>query len=640
VARNLGRKIQQEIEIWRVGALAGLIVIGLVIAARLTGSLQFLELVALDRLLRLRPSESVDSRVLIVGITEKDIQSIGKYPIPDKELALVLKKLQTDEPSVIGLDIFRDFPIEPGQKELTQVLQKSKNIIGIERVLPDQSGSTIDSPLGLPSDRVGFADTILDADGYLRRSLLGTSDPKVKSEYKFSFTMRVAETYLATKKIALENGIQDSDAMRFDSTELTRFLSNTGGYIRSDAGGNQILINYRNRRKPFKIVSFNDVKTGKVKSDSIRGRIVLIGMVAPSAKDFINSSAVDSINPGLVYGVEAQAHAISQLVSAVLDGRSLLKVWSESQEYLWIFVWGFIGIGFGRVIQSPLKIFFGLIILNASLVGVGYLLLLGGWWVPVVPAFLALSLNAAGLTASLFYRPQQNSQFRLQNRQSAIEQIFNAIHNGPLQTLAKVMRCSQEQNLLTYQLLNELQTLNFELREVYETAQQEALTHGSSLYLHNQLELDLNAPIHEIFYEVYSNTIERDFPCFETLKLKVTKFEKINDRFLNLEQKQAICRFLEESLCNAGKYAIDMTRLEVSCFQENNRNIIRVMDNGMSFNLGSNDNNSFQCQGTGTQQAKKLARQLGGKFRRARCSPKGIICELNWPITRTWFWFL
>lgn len=637
MARNLGRKIKQEIEIWRVGALAGLIVIGLVIAARLAGSLQFLELAALDRMLRLRLSESADSRVLIVGITEKDIQSMGKYPIPDKELAMVLKKLQAGEPRVIGLDIFRDFPIEPGQKELTQVLQKSNNIIGIKRVLPDQSGSTIASPTGLPSDRVGFADTILDADGYLRRSLLGTSNPKVKSEYEFSFTIRVAETYLATKKIALENGSRDQDAMRFDSIELTRFLPNSGGYIRSDAGGNQILINYRNCEKPFEMVSFNDVKTGKVRSDSILGRIVLIGMVAPSAKDFINSSTVDSANPGLVYGVESQAHAISQIVSAVLDGRSLLKVWSEWQEYLAIFIWGFIGIGLGRIIQSPLKIFVGLIILNTSLIGVSYLLLLAGWWAPIVPALLALSLNGAGLTASLFYRRQQNSQVQLQNRQSVIEQIFNAIHNGPLQTLDNVMRCSQEQNFLTYQLLNELQILNLELREVYKTAQQEALAHGSCLYLHNQLKLDLNAPIHEIFYEVYSNTMERDFPCFATLKLKVAKFEQINDQFLNLEQKQAICRFLEESLCNAGKYATDMTRLEVSCFQENSRNIIRVIDNGICFNLETNKNNFFQCQGTGTQQAKKLARQLRGKFRREQCSPKGIVCELNWPITRTWF---
>ncbi|MGL6338616.1 MAG: CHASE2 domain-containing protein, partial [Waterburya sp.] len=560
-----------------------------------------------------------------------------RYPIPDRELASVLNKLQADKPIVIGLDIFRDLPIEPGHKQLTQVLQKNQNIIGIEKVLPYSSSITIDAPSGLPSDRVGFVDTMLDADGYVRRSLLGTSDPK--GEYKFSFTMRVAETYLKGKNITLENGILDPNAMRFDSTEFTRFLTNSGGYVRSDAGGNQILINYRSGENPFAIVSLNDVKNGKVKPESINGKIVLIGIVAHSAKDYINSSVVDRINPGLIYGVELQAHAISQIVSAVLDGRSLLKVWSDEWEYLWIFVWGFIGIALGRLFQSPWKIFLGLGILSTGLILVCYLLLLEGWWIPVVPTLLALSLNGFGLTASLFYCRQQNLQSRLQNRQLAIEQTYNAIHNGPLQTLTRIIRYSQQQILITKQLLSELQTLNYEIREVYENLQQQALTRGSFLYLTNHLEIDLNAPLSEIFYEIYSNTIARDFSGFKTLKLKITKFEPINEQFLNLEQKQALCRFLEESLCNAGKYALNMTHLEVRCFQENGRNIIRVVDNGICLKSQSNNNNCFEYQGRGTQQAKKLAKQLGGNFKRVRCSPQGTICELHWPITRTWFWF-
>jgi two-component sensor histidine kinase len=152
------------------------------------------------------------------------------------------------------------------------------------------------------------------------------------------------------------------------------------------------------------------------------------------------------------------------------------------------------------------------------------------------------------------------------------------------------------------------------------------------------LQIDLNAPLYEIFYEIYSNTTARDFPGFKTLKLKITQFDQINERFLTLEQKQALCRFLEECLCNAGKYASNMTRLEVKCFQENSRNIIRVRDNG-AYLKPENHHHIYNYQGRGTQQAKKLARQLGGNFRRVRCSPHGTICELCWPITKTWFWF-
>ena len=49
--------LRREWRIWKAGALPGLAVIGLVALLRLTGSLQMLELLALDALLRLRPAE-------------------------------------------------------------------------------------------------------------------------------------------------------------------------------------------------------------------------------------------------------------------------------------------------------------------------------------------------------------------------------------------------------------------------------------------------------------------------------------------------------------------------------------------------------------------------------------------------------
>lgn len=56
VQRGMWKRIKEEIAIWRVGAVPGIAVIGLVIIARLTGSLQSLEWLALDSFLRLRHS--------------------------------------------------------------------------------------------------------------------------------------------------------------------------------------------------------------------------------------------------------------------------------------------------------------------------------------------------------------------------------------------------------------------------------------------------------------------------------------------------------------------------------------------------------------------------------------------------------
>ncbi|HEY9662051.1 MAG TPA: CHASE2 domain-containing protein, partial [Allocoleopsis sp.] len=182
--RNLWQAIQAELSIWRIGALPGLLVIGLVVFLRLTGSLQPLEWWTLDYLLRSRPSELSDKRILIVGIDEQDIRNAKAYPIPDHQLAALLAKLQTHQPRAIGLDIIRDMAVEPGHAALSQQLSSSTNIIGIEKALPDDRGNIIQAPSALPPEQVGFADIIADQDGALRRSLLSTWT--ANGDYKFS----------------------------------------------------------------------------------------------------------------------------------------------------------------------------------------------------------------------------------------------------------------------------------------------------------------------------------------------------------------------------------------------------------------------------------------------------------------------
>ena len=62
-----------EVTTWRRGSLPGLMVIVAVMMARLSGALQFWELVTFDQFLLLRPPEPMDERIVIVGITEEDM---------------------------------------------------------------------------------------------------------------------------------------------------------------------------------------------------------------------------------------------------------------------------------------------------------------------------------------------------------------------------------------------------------------------------------------------------------------------------------------------------------------------------------------------------------------------------------------
>ncbi|WP_199296092.1 CHASE2 domain-containing protein [Trichocoleus sp. FACHB-591] len=616
------KTIRDGLAAWWHVALPGTIIIGIVTAARLTGMLQWLEWKAFDQGLRLRPAEPVDERILIVGINETDIQRARTYPISDDILAALLKELQANQAAVIGLDIVRDLPVPPGHTALVEAFQNPR-VIAVEKVLYPP----IKPPPTLPSEQIGFVDALLDADRSLRRSLLGTSD--LRNNWHFSLTLRLAETYLATQHVALENGIRDPGAMRFGGVELTRFQPNFGGYISTDAGGNQVMLNFRSGPKPFRIVSLQDVRSGKVDPAWIRNRIVLIGITASSVKDVVNVSAIDRDNPAQIYGVEAQAHAVSQIVSAVLDQRPLFNAWADGWEYIWIVGWGVVGICLGRVIRAPFGLMLGLAIACITLISISYGLLLLGWWIPMVPALLVLLLNGAGLT--VFYRYEQDLRSRLQDRQRVIDHTFNAIHNGPLQTLASLMRQMQSQELSSSQILVELQQLDRELRSVYDSVCQEALEQSHHFHLSYECELNLQEPLDKVLQEVYSSVMERDLPCFKALKVQLVTFEALDERYLSVEKKRSLCRFLEEALCNVGKHAVNATRLEVRCSYSQGCNLLQVMDNGSG-------SNPAPPEGMGTQQAKRLAKQLRGKFLREERSTGGTLCELRWTVKKAWFW--
>ncbi|HEY9885243.1 MAG TPA: CHASE2 domain-containing protein, partial [Thermosynechococcaceae cyanobacterium] len=130
--RNLWNSLKATVLLWR-WALPGMVVIGLVMAARLTGSLQSLELLSLDAFLRHRPTEPEDDRIVLVGIDATAIQKTG-YPIPERDLVDLLNTLQTYKPAVIGLHILQN-QIAKSDKALLASLKQRQKLIVSETVL-------------------------------------------------------------------------------------------------------------------------------------------------------------------------------------------------------------------------------------------------------------------------------------------------------------------------------------------------------------------------------------------------------------------------------------------------------------------------------------------------------------------------
>jgi CHASE2 domain-containing sensor protein/two-component sensor histidine kinase len=637
--------LKQQVRIWRTGALPGFAVIGCVVIARFCGALQVLELMAFDQILRSRPVESIESQILIVGINEADIKTVGQYPIPDQTLATLLQILQLDQPRAIGLDIFRDLTTGASRTELAQILTHSPNLIGIEAAVSPNPTLTVKPPPELPAERIGMADVVIDADGKLRRSLLAS---KVDGKTRYSFTLLLAALYLRSQGMPLSHGSRASEPIQLGAMTLPQVRPNTGGYVKAKAGGNQILLNFRAAPQPFTVVSLTDVLTRKVPSHLIRDRIVIIGMTAASVNDTFMTAAVkgtllsnnlaDPDQYQLLYGVEYQAHATSQIINAALNHRPLLRSWFEGWEYVWILSWGLGGIALGLMLQSPWKTLLSLAIGSTSLTFIGYGLMTIGWWIPLVPTLMTLC--AAGLTTSFFDR---DSRVLLEQRSLILRRTYDAVHNGPLQTLAAILR-----NLDESPLRSQLELVSQELRSVYESMKQELLSGESHC---------IQTPLPELLYQIYEETLQRDLPGFASIEVYIPpNFDSLKDCRLTPEQKQGLCLFLQEALCNVGKHAIAANRLDVVCTHLQNKLgqnklgqnklgqnklgqnklgqdewNLKILDDGVQ----SMPLNHPHC-GRGTDQARELARSLNGKFERQSRSPQGIACQLTWSAPKSW----
>jgi adenylate cyclase len=413
-------KLRQQLWQWRGVLIAAPSVAGLVIGLRSAGLLQGLELAALDQFFRLRPQEPVDSRIVIVGINETDIRKAGQWPMSDAMLAKLLEKLKQQQPIAIGLDLYRDLPIEPGDQDLVKVFESTPNLIGIQKVVGNSYGLAVNPPPTLSKlGQVGANDFVVDTDGKIRRSLLTLKDKSGNTIP--SLATRLALTYLETKGIKLEVLDEAKQKYKLGKAIFTPFNAHDGGYSSADAGGYQILSNFRNLRQGFRTLSMTDVLQGRMPTDLVRdasgaalaGRIVLIGVNGESVRDSFYtpySSGRAGQSATNFAGVEIHADVISQILSAALEGRPRIKVWSEPMEWLWICGWTVVGATLswirryrdGVTQRSPLTVV-SIFLAGGGLVYGSYLAFLQGWWIPVVPPLMALAGSAIAISSYVAY---------------------------------------------------------------------------------------------------------------------------------------------------------------------------------------------------------------------------------------------
>jgi CHASE2 domain-containing sensor protein len=631
----------------------GLGLIALMLILRATGIFEIIELLALDRLLRTAADETTDPYITIVSIDAEYLKADSPNSIQYSDLATLLERILQYNPQVIGIDIVDRRLVGPGADTIVQLFDQHPDLITVET-----TGERIESsPIsGLtPEQRqnqVGFNDLVWDKDKNVRRALLGYAPTGKAADFKFAFALKIAQHYLAkTRELELENGLKDPQTMRFGATEIPRLTPNSGAYVNGKIYGVQTLINFRRGPYPFEVIPASDIIRNQLDPASIQNKIVIIGITHPSSANYFFTTVPNSdFADDYLLGIEINAHIVSQIINAVMDNRPLLWVGTAVEEYLWIIIAGVMGIFIGKLSQNTLVNLGAVGCLAFSLGSLGYLALkLWGFWIPVVPSCLVLVINGVVYTA--FYQNERRWQFLIQARDEAlqqseatveerdaaiaavaserkrtIERTFDTIHNGPLQTLADLLRRARDREVSNAQFCAALESLNYEIRDIGETLKQEAISEEARLYLSSKANLDLNTPLHELFYEVYIATLERDFPGFSTLLVQVRSFDPIDHENLTIESKRKLCIFLQEALCNVGKHAIGATRLTVTGKVKNNTYTLTILDNGAGYNPADS------VQGEGTNIGMDAEVKLGGQFIRQPHSPKGTLCQLMFPL--------
>jgi adenylate cyclase len=376
---------------YRILLLSGIAAAGCVFLLRSLGILQLLELAAFDRLLQARPHEVQDNRIVLVGFSEKDFRKLGSSQISDEVMADLLTKIQAQKPRVVGLDMFRNLASPPGQEKLTSVFQNSPNLIGIAKVIGNGIGEDVmGHPALVDQDRISASDVLVDVDGRVRRGLFF---PSAQNPIE-GLGLRLALDYLQAMGITPE---LSSETLRLKNVEFPPVAANDGGYINTDAGGYQVLMNPRGSRGTFQMVAAQDVLTGKISGAVFRDRIVIIGDISAGGADafFTSYSSKDGSSPAPMSGIELHANVTSQIISAVLDERPLIRALPKSVE--WTLILGFIYVSgwlASRRLPHVYKSTLGLVLLGTVVVW-GYAMLVIGWWIPIVPMSLGIAFAGA-----------------------------------------------------------------------------------------------------------------------------------------------------------------------------------------------------------------------------------------------------
>ena len=599
-------------------------VICFVLLLRYIGALQAFGLAAYDLLFFLRPSEPKDERIVLVTWDETQIQTTQETIMSDKTLASLIKKINEQQPRVIGLDIYRDNKVESpllsdrqnrvAYSELQTVFRSTPNLVGIEKVIEPKTNP----PLILKKlERTAAADLASDSDGLIRRAFIYPLEDKNGNPAEIpSFGFLISYQYLAKERF-LADRIERNNALHLTNPEtgkektiepLERF---DGSYLKK-AKGTSVMVNWR-KGNPFEKVSVLEVLSDSIPPDIFQDKIVLIGNTAISTSDrhFLPINRWIKPQPQWSYGVEVQAQIVSYVISSALDGRTLIRPLPEWLEIglIIITLWSIALIAEKYAAIRPWRLFIttilGTIIILFGLVVLSYLAFIKGYWLPIVPSFLgglvyppiictAIYIRKLNATNEDFKRLLKDINHSLQNPLRALNDnveiaryiavLIEENNTAKLEEIARRFNKSPSTNLR--ENLDKILVLNQKVNYLRDNAQKYFGVAYLGKKIFNKKPTNLNRlvkdtfasviPIKEIEYDIAIAFEERYDKSIEDIELDPRSIERVLENLID-NAFYAIKARISSEPTHQGKIAVH-TRKRLKRVE------IAISDNGTGIN--------------------------------------------------------
>lgn len=243
----------------------------LVLVLYAAGVLNNLERQSVDERFSWRGAQSPGSEIVIVGIDQSTLQTLGiRPPLPRADYAQVLDRVRAASPRMIGIDqqfIGRTDPADDNAL-LAAIARDGPVLLG-----------THDGPQG----PITVPAKVADAPGAVPASLAIDKDPDDVLR-----RMMYAPVGLETLAVRAAEMVRNQPVNP------------------ADFPGNHAWIDFRGPPGTFRHYSFADVMAGKIPASAFTGKAVLIGVTDPVGEDLF----VTSISSVPMPGVEVHANAL------------------------------------------------------------------------------------------------------------------------------------------------------------------------------------------------------------------------------------------------------------------------------------------------------------------------------------------